>query len=219
MTAESVTVFIDGENLACRYHEMVKLGRRPRATNVEIDKFFVWNELIFRTYLMSMQRVNYYTSCAGDDMQLEHARRSISNVTYKCYYQQTIGADGTLHYHGMDGRMNPIVKKRRKNSAKESICDIAIAVDVLRACYRDHSDRIWIVSGDGDFLPLIQEAMHSGKQVQIAALSSGLNPQLEFASDDFLLLDDFFFEKDEGEAGPAQEEPDGVVGSKQEAAP
>lgn len=47
-------------------------------------------------------------------------------------------------------------------------------------------------SADGDYLPLIQEIMRQGKQVNLGAFSSGLNPQLPVAVDNFYDLDEIF---------------------------
>ena len=88
----------------------------------------------------------------------------------------------------------PFVRKKSAKSRKESVCDIAIAVDVMRACYRDHAHSIWIVSGDGDFVQLLHEVVHSGKHIYAAAFSSGLNEEIPLVVDEFFCLDDFFFE-------------------------
>jgi uncharacterized LabA/DUF88 family protein len=94
------------------------------------------------------------------------------------------------------GQIVPFVRKKNSRSRKESICDIAIAVDVMRACYRDHAEIIWMVSGDGDFMSLVEETVHSGKRVYMGALSSGLNEDLKYAVDEFFDLDNVFFLSD-----------------------
>ena len=50
----------------------------------------------------------------------------------------------------------------------------------------------YIVSGDGDFIPLIKECIRFGKHVHVAALSSGLSPELRYEADQFLLLDNMY---------------------------
>ena len=194
MAVSTTTIFVDGENLSCRYHEMVKSGRTPKTSNITIGDFFVWNHSIINSHLWDTKRLNYYTSCAGDDLLIQEVRRKIAEIEYSFVYSESYVAVGEVHSHKSNGRIVPIVKKRKKKSVKESICDIAISVDVMRACYRDHSAYMWIISGDGDFLPLVHEVMHSGKQISVGALSSGLNPEMSIAPDDFMLLDDHFFE-------------------------
>jgi uncharacterized LabA/DUF88 family protein len=63
----------------------------------------------------------------------------------------------------------------------------------MRACYRDHAEAIWIFSGDGDFIQLIEEVVHSGKVAYVSAFSSGLNSDLPIVVDEFLSLDKYFF--------------------------
>ena len=91
----------------------------------------------------------------------------------------------------------PFVRKRANKTKKESICDITIAVDIMRACYRDHAETVWLFSGDGDFSQLIEEATHYGKMVYLSALSSGFNEELKYVVDEFHPLDDIFFLTDQ----------------------
>jgi uncharacterized LabA/DUF88 family protein len=53
---------------------------------------------------------------------------------------------------------------------------------------------VYLASGDGDYLPLLQEVMRRGKQVEVLAFSSGLNEQLTYSVDRFLSLDEVFFD-------------------------
>lgn len=63
----------------------------------------------------------------------------------------------------------------------------------MRAALSTPVDVICLISGDGDYLPLIQEVTRTGKRIYVAALSSGLNPQLIRSVDSFLNLDPLFF--------------------------
>lgn len=188
-----LSIFVDGENISTRYHEMVKQGRKPKKSNVLIEKCFVWSQSILEDQLWDLKRINYYTSITGSEDKISEIEKSISSVKYNCKTQQIFTPkDGTL-FHTAHGRMIPCVSKRNGNN-KESICDIALAVDVLRSCYRDHVDKVWIMSGDGDFLSLYKEVMHSGKQAIVSAFSSGLNPKVPMYVDEFFSLDEFFFD-------------------------
>lgn len=59
--------------------------------------------------------------------------------------------------------------------------------------YRDNYDILYLITGDGDFKPLIEEVIRTGKQVYVAALSNGLNPVLKLAADVFVDLDPYYF--------------------------
>jgi uncharacterized LabA/DUF88 family protein len=52
---------------------------------------------------------------------------------------------------------------------------------------------VYLVTGAGDYIPLIEEVMRNGKQVYLAALSEGLNKALPNSVDKFYNLDDAFF--------------------------
>ena len=44
MSPDSTLIFVDGENLAFRYKEMLASGRVPRPDNVYIEDCFIWNQ-------------------------------------------------------------------------------------------------------------------------------------------------------------------------------
>lgn len=182
-------IFVDGENLFIRYQEMIKAGRKPAPDNIVIGEQFVWNNRILNDELWKIKRLSYYTSVVGDDEKLRLAREQIGKETFSCTLHET--ESGAKYSY--KGQIIPFVRKKSSKSKKESICDIAIAVDVMRACYRDHADAIWIFSGDGDFIQLFQEVVHSGKRVYAAALSSGLCNEIRFVVDEFFLLDKYLF--------------------------
>jgi uncharacterized protein (TIGR00288 family) len=85
------------------------------------------------------------------------------------------------------------VFKKLRSSQKTRNVDINLTIDVMRFAYSDAVDTIHLVSGDGDYLPLIQDVMRRGKEVVVSALSSGLNPKLVDTPDLFISLDSYFF--------------------------
>lgn len=186
---DSVLIFVDGENLALRYQEMIRAGRPAASDNIVIDDCFVWNPRILDDHFWNLKRLSYYTSVVGDDTRVREVREKISSTTFSCQTGETAGNT----YLGLSGQFIPFVRKKSSKSRKESICDIAIAVDVMRACYRDHAQTIWLFSGDGDFIQLFQEVVHSGKRAYASAFSSGLNDDIRFVVDEFLPLDKYFF--------------------------
>ena len=176
----------DGENLAIRYQALIASGRVPKATNVHIQDVFVWqpdpNSLgsFIRTDIL---RINYYSSVVGDDVRVEVVRDHISKVKY--YAHDDLYGGCQLHPH---------VFKKLKSSTKSRRVDINIAIDAMRHAYTDAVDVIYLMSGDGDFLHLVEEIARSGKKVCVAAFSSGLETRLRSSVDHFTLLDDIFFE-------------------------
>lgn len=189
MNIDSTLIFVDGENLSLRYHEMVKAGHIPAAGNKVVEDCFVWNQRVLDDHLWYVKRLSYYTSVVGDDVKVRRVREAISSTSYK-YRMGDVTARGELTGWA---QILPLVRKKDSKSRKESICDIAIAVDVMRACYRDHGDTIWVFTGDGDFIQLFEEIIHSGKRVYASAFSSGLNENIRYAVDEFIPLDKYFF--------------------------
>jgi len=171
---------------------MLDTGKIPRQDNVYIPDCFIWNQRILDQDIWDLKRISYYTSVVGDDERVKNVRREIAEVTYETDADHT----GNEKLFG-SGQIVPFVRKKSSRSRKESVCDIAIAVDVMRACYRDHAENIWIFSGDGDFVNLVEEAVHSGKRVYLSALSSGLAEELRYVVDEFISLDDALFLTDD----------------------
>lgn len=69
----------------------------------------------------------------------------------------------------------------------------SLTIDALRHTYNDSMDILYFISGDGDYVPLVQEVMRQGKKVIVGALSDGLNPELRRIPDEFIDLDRVFF--------------------------
>jgi uncharacterized LabA/DUF88 family protein len=200
---DDTLVFVDGENLTLRYQELLRAGRTPAKGNIHVPDAFIWNQSILDTHFWKLKRVSYYTSVTGDELKLREVRNLIGGTTFTC--KTGIVNTGRMSTPSTrTGQIMPFVRKKAARTRKESICDIQIAVDVLRACYRDHAKTIWIFTGDGDFISLFEEIVHSGKTVYVSALSSGLSDDIPFAVDEFLPLDDHFFE-------PASPEPENTA--------
>ncbi len=74
------------------------------------------------------------------------------------------------------------------SGAKKADWDVGIAVDVIRMA--GMFDIIIIVSGDGDFLPLVKYLQWGlGKGVEVAAFGKTTNAMLREAADTFIDLD------------------------------
>lgn len=199
MNLDDTLAFVDGENLAIRYKEMLAAGRVPRPDNIYIEDCFIWNQRVLNDNIWNIRRLSYYTSVVGDDAYVRSVMERIAAVTFTCITNKIQGGVSTR-----TGQLLPFVKKKGSKSKKESICDIAIAVDVMRACYRDHAGTIWVFSGDGDFIHLLREVVHSGKCAYASAFSSGLNEDIRFVVDEFLPLDRHFSLTDEELASAQQ---------------
>ncbi len=188
-------LFVDGENLTMRYQALVASGRTPMASVKHEPDVYVWtSDLGDRSVIdTDLIRINYYTSMVGDDDAVAKVRDEVSSLRY-CMHGDFYGAC----------QLYPRVYKKPKKSTKSRLVDINITIDVMRHSYANAIDVVYLFSGDGDFVNLVEEVARSGKKVCLAAFSSGLEPRLVSAVDRFVLLDDFYFE-------PIQQEPAAIA--------
>ncbi|TSC86977.1 MAG: conserved hypothetical protein (DUF88) [Parcubacteria group bacterium Gr01-1014_8] len=72
--------------------------------------------------------------------------------------------------------------------AKKADWDVGLAVDAITAA--PNLDTIILVTGDGDFVPLVQYLqVHDGCQVEVVSFGRSTSGKLKEAADDFLDLD------------------------------
>lgn len=181
--------FIDGENIVMRYQAMMAEGALPNRQVVHESDCFLWHPKISMWSMFDFVRINYYTSTTGDAPRIEALKNKISSTEYSASYTHEKGVpDATA-------QLVPHVFHKPSKNTKTRNVDLQISIDVLRAAHLSNIQLIYIVSGDGDYVPLIQEVSRLGKEVYVAAFSSGLSPKLGYNVDAFQLLDGFFFRK------------------------
>ena len=179
--------FADGENLVLRYQDMIGCGKTANTSVVHIPDVLAWHPNITLENFCDTGRISYYQTIPGDDQKFDAANQAISDIGYK--YKMLTGASNRT---GQGALMPRLFKKTAKNAKTKSV-DINIAVDFLRQTYSDNYEILFLLSGDGDYLPLLEEAGRKGKQVWVAAFSKGLSKSIRFAADEFFDLDKHFF--------------------------
>jgi uncharacterized LabA/DUF88 family protein len=70
--------------------------------------------------------------------------------------------------------------------AKKADWDVGLAVDAIRLASK--VDAAVIVSGDGDFVPLVEYLKHLGVQVEVMSFGKSTSAKLKEATDDFVDL-------------------------------
>ncbi|MCG8038560.1 MAG: NYN domain-containing protein [Candidatus Thiodiazotropha taylori] len=182
-------LLIDGENLVFRYQEMLKEGKLPLKDTIHIENCFVWNSSFLDIFEFNdIIRVAYYTTVVGDEDKVTEVKEKISQSEYHFV---------TLAEQNWVGTLVPYVYKKNKNGMKTKSVDINLTIDALRYAYGDSVDQIIIMSGDGDYIPVLREIMGRGKMVQAIALSNGLNPEIKYNVDDLIIIDDYIFSNEE----------------------
>lgn len=185
-------IFVDGENLVFRYQALLDLGLAPEEEVIHKKDTFLWHPQITMLYILDLIRVSYYTSIVGDDVKITTLKSMIISGKYDFRYDKDEEPDGSI-------RIVPHIFKKEKRSQKNKSVDINIVTDILRHTYNDSIDIIFLLSGDGDYIPVLEEVMRNGKQVYIGAFSNGLNPNLKYMADEFINLDEIFFTENDTE--------------------
>jgi len=185
---KKVVAFVDGENLVLAYQSMCKAGRRPKPGISHEQDCFVWHDSMTLWTLMDLIRVSYYTSVVGDDDRVNAVATRISSTVFSC-------SGAHLSHITGQAKIIPRVHKKPKQSHKTKVVDVDITMDVMRAALTMPVDGIFLLSGDGDYIPLVREVVRAtNKQVYIGAFSNGLAQPLRNCAEQFVDLDPMFFE-------------------------
>ncbi|HEY9826697.1 MAG TPA: NYN domain-containing protein [Stenomitos sp.] len=184
---QSVVAFADGENLVLRYEEMLRGGRTPLPEMVVHEpRVFVWSSLVSKWTSMDLVRITYYTSVVGSDERVLEVKKKIASTRFE-YNAGTFRGSGQIV---------PRIHKKLAASRKTKVVDVDITMDVMRATLDPSVAVIFLLTGDGDYAPLLSEiTSRTSKQVYLGAFSSGLSPDLATRVDDFVDLDRLFFKE------------------------
>ena len=180
--------FIDGENLVARYQAMLSDGRTPTHEVRHRQDIYAWSPAVIWTGLNVVSRATYYTYAIGSEEIVLEVADEIRSLVFTQY--NPIGQNLSSR---LGDTLYPKVLRKLKRARNPKGVDIQLTVDVLSNTYQNNLDIVFLVGGDGDYAPLIAECQRQGKQVFIAALSSGLNPGLRVVADRFIDLDTYFF--------------------------
>ena len=181
-------VFVDGENLVARYQAMLKEGRTPSHEVWHRPDVYAWSHGSVWPGMCIVQRATYYTYAVGSDEIVLQVAEEIKALTFAQYY-----IPGQNLAPRLGDALYPVVLRKVKGARNPKGVDIQLCVDVLSNTYQNNLDVVYLVGGDGDYAPLIAECQRQGKQVFVAALSSGLNPSLRVKADRFFELDNDYF--------------------------
>ena len=176
-------IFADGENLVLRYQSMIKNGWIPRDDMKHIRDILIWHESFSQMVsLDEVIRATYYTYVVGDDLRIQQVREEIKGMLF----------NGHQNSH-LPRNLTPKVFKKANRSVSGKGVDIEMTVDILNHVHRNNIDTVLMLSGDGDYLPLVREVQRCGKSVYLSAFSDGLNSELPIIADGFYCLDSTVF--------------------------
>jgi uncharacterized LabA/DUF88 family protein len=180
-------MFVDGENLTLRAQAVAKAENITLVEGKDYKRdVFVW---------MPGRRPVFSLTNAPDALPVQqHGIRSY-------YYTSMVGSDEQLWDAKAlvrDAGFYPEVFKRPKDSRDAKGVDIALTIDMLRGAYLSLFDVAVLVTGDGDFVPVVREVQRMGKAVYsifFEHAAAGLNQDLRLASDYFFDMTTMFCEQ------------------------
>lgn len=179
--------FVDGENLVARYQAMLAAGRTPTSEVIHRRDLYAWGLGTIHPGLNIVYRATYYTYVVGNQEKAQEEAARIKNLKFTQYAPYALRGAGRL-----GDNLYPRVFWKQRNRSGKGV-DIQMTVDVLCNTYQNNLDTVYLVSGDGDYEPLIAECQRQGKKVIVAALSNGLNNRLPLIADQFIDLDNHYF--------------------------
>jgi hypothetical protein len=174
-------MFVDGENLTKRAQDLaakvgVNMDNGSQFPHFKRDVYFwpanhkPWkiHPTAFRVAVSPQaERCYYYTAMQGDDADREAAHDALLSLGF-----------------------SPLVLKKMKGRPPKGV-DIALTKDMLVQAFFNNYELAILVTGDGDYVPVVEEVKRLGKRVIVAFLrnADGFSPDLRRVADECLELD------------------------------
>ena len=203
MTREQAILFIDGSNF---YHSARSIGIATGTLNYQT----MAHKLVLDRNIAG---IRYYVGkVSGDIFRVVQQEKFLS----KLRAQSVDITLGRVERRATDSDQNPIVGRLKKLIAAnradlkasvvnemESLCeisfpqytekrvDVSIAVDMVRMAYEDKYDVAYLLSADGDFVPVVEAVRLRRKKVFVASPVVGY--ELKKTADAFILLKNKWF--------------------------
>ncbi len=166
--------FVDGENFAIRAKSLDQ-----KEHDFALNEGRYYREDVFAWY---PKPTCVHWSCYGSSHQ------EIQQHAVRVYYYASVVGDTDLITEIEEAlwalNFQPRVFKKPKKTLKAKGVDIALATDFLSNAFHDNYDIAYLVAGDGDYIPMVEEVKRLGKIVYVSFFEKhGLNPRLKLASD------------------------------------
>lgn len=172
-------MFIDGENLAIRYKELLNADpslEQQSHVNYKED-IYVWSNYANIPHHIHCEvvRKHYYSAVQGD----EDLRKTVIEELKEC------------------GIESPNIFKKLKGRSSKRV-DITLATDMLSHAHRRNYDIAILVAGDDDYVPLVRAIKAEGRRVVLWFFqnSKGLSTNLVNECDYFFDISWFLLKPD-----------------------
>jgi uncharacterized LabA/DUF88 family protein len=114
-------------------------------------------------------RAHYFTAVTGDDDALVATKLSLRDIGFQ-----------------------PEVFKKVKGARSKGV-DVGLTTAMLSHAYQGNYEVAYLIAGDGDYEPLVNEVRRLGRIVVVVFFAEyGLNPALRIAGDQFIDISDKF---------------------------
>lgn len=169
-------MFVDGENLAMRYAEILKKSGGQGHRHVHfLEDTYVWtHSLSYKCLGMGMIRKHFYTSMLGNEDVFAKVEDNLKGFFIEA----------------------PRVFKKTKTRASKMV-DITLATEMLSHAMKKNIDYAILVAGDGDYIPLVEMVKAEGCRVFVWFIESGMSPGLKRAGDFFADIGQLLFKEEE----------------------
>jgi uncharacterized LabA/DUF88 family protein len=165
---EKVVIFLDAGNLfhASNYLKL-KIDYKKLVNFLKRDRWLL--------------RAYFYTGIPTPDLNLPKE--------YREQWRKQQNFLNELQNLGIKVKTMPL--KKTPEGFIEKGVDILLATDMLSLAYRDAYDTAILVSGDSDYIPVVEMVQQLGKRVENASFKKTSSYELRKVCDDFILLDKY----------------------------
>lgn len=146
-------LFIDGTNLYAAQYELFGA-----------DKYLDFPEFIKaveKNLGVKFSKIYFYASYSPQPKKLTK-KQKLYLKNEALFYRSVKKTRNTTFFRGY----------RSKTSGKEKEVDVKLAVDIVDLAHRNKYDRLFLLSGDADFMHALVKAIRLGKKVSILALEN-----------------------------------------------
>lgn len=175
---QRVGIFIDIQNL---YHSSKNLYN-ARVNYKELIRGLVGERKLIRAmaYVVQTEQILAAAEAAKAERGEEVVKQEKTTKSETTFFD-------ALKQAGIELRIKDI--QIFPGGAKKADWDVGMAVDAVRMA--DFLDVIILVTGDGDFVPLVEYLKWGkGREVEVAAFSRSTNAKLKEVADEFVALED-----------------------------
>jgi len=162
--SEKVVIFIDGGNMFHATNALkLKINYKKLVDVLKRDRWLL--------------RAYFYTGVPSGDLPKE-VREQL---------KKQMGFLKELQNLGIKVKTMPL-KKTPEGYIEKGI-DILIATDMISLAFKNAYDTVVLVSGDSDFVPVVEKIQELGKRVENASFKKTSSYELRRVCDEFILLD------------------------------